>query len=97
MDLVALLAAVASRLVLHLLPADRAAVVDHLVVVFYRLDEARYHVQLGLLLDGLPVAIPGWLLQGLVCLDRVDHLTDKFEVIWARRLLLTLIVTASCH
>ena len=47
---VALFAAVPRGLILHLLPALRAAIVDHFVVVFDGLHEPRDHVELRLLL-----------------------------------------------
>ena len=62
MNLVALLAAVPRGLILHLLPALRAAIVDHFVVVFDGLHESRDHVELRLLLCSLAVTVPGGLL-----------------------------------
>jgi hypothetical protein len=94
---VALLAAVPRGLILHLLPALRAAVVDHFVVVLHRLHEPRDHVQLRLLLCSLPVTVPGGLLQGLVGLDRIDHLSNQLEVVLFLGLVTTVKVSASCH
>lgn len=76
MHLVALFTSVTRRLILHLLSALWATVIDHLVVGFDGLDEAGDHIELGLLLDGLAVAVPGGLLEGLIGLHRVDHLLD---------------------
>ena len=76
MNFVALLTSVASRLVLHLLPALWAAVVDHFVIIVDSLDEATDHVELSLLLDRLPVAVPGGLLQVLIALHGLNQLTN---------------------
>jgi hypothetical protein len=96
-NLVALLAAVPGGLILHLLPALRAAIVDHFVVVLHRLHEPRDHVQLRLLLCSLAVTVPGGLLQGLVGLDRIDHLSNKLEVVLFLGLVNTVKVSAGCH
>jgi uncharacterized sodium:solute symporter family permease YidK len=94
---VALLAAVPRGLILHLLPALRAAVVDHFVVVLHRLHEPRDHVEFCLLLCSLAVTVPGGLLQGLVGLDRIDHLSNKLEVVLFLGLVCTVKVSAGCH
>lgn len=95
--LIALLAPVTRRLILHLLSALGATVVDHLVVVFDGLNEAGDHVELGLLLDGLAVAVPSGLLEGLVGLHRVDHLLDQLEVVLSLRPIGTLTISACSH
>jgi hypothetical protein len=72
MNFVTLLTSLSSWLVLHLLPALWAAVVDHFVIIVDSLDKATDHVELSLLLDRLPVAVPGGLLQVLIALHGLN-------------------------
>lgn len=96
-DFIALFTAIAGRLVLHLLPALRAAVVDHLIVVLDRLYESGDHVELGLLLDRLAIAVPGGLLQRLISLHCIYHLPNQFKIVLSLGLVSTVDVSACCH
>ena len=82
MDLVAVFASITSRLILNLLSADWACIVDHLIVCEDTLHKATDLVELSLLVLLLTAEAPPATLDSLViCGYCINHLLNESEVI----------------